>query len=74
MSVGSRPNAEGVREFQPGVVPTPGIKCLWKTNSEGVRENQSFALCQHFQCWFISSLRTLGLRQPQAGIRERLRR
>src|SRR3954471_8280784 len=63
-------NAEGVHEFEPGVVATPGnedsnpspLKEVANdlANAYGVRECNRYLI--------------LGLKQPQAGTRERLRR
>jgi len=43
-------NAEGVRQFQPGVAATPDKRAVTTRNAEGVRElTIPFKLCKRFQ-------------------------
>src|SRR5690349_7780714 len=65
-------NSEGVRKFQPRVVSTLGKNQNQETNAAGVGDAASIR--QRFQRLRVKEIPIPGLKQPWAGIRERLRR
>jgi hypothetical protein len=65
--------AEGVRQFQLRVAATLGTKAIERCNTEGVGEFTE-ELRELFQSYLAIENLIPGLKQPWAGIGERLRR